>query len=222
LNAGVHHYEEIDSTQRVARELADGGAPHGTVVRAEAQTAGRGRRGRVWAAEPGRNLLLSIVLRPPVPLREAPLLTLGAAAGLAEVFDVRVKWPNDLVDGDGRKLGGLLGELEARGDRVDYVILGLGLNVNQVEFPDLPGATSLARLAGGPVDREEAFELAVRAMLAWSGHPDRLTLWRRRAHTLGRRVRVGGLEGVATGLRDDGALLVDGHPVHTGELDGAG
>lgn len=217
---GVHHLDAVDSTQRVARELAEAGAPHGTVVRAEVQTAGRGRRGRVWSAAPGENLLLSVVLRPSIPLREAPLLTLGAAAGLAEVFDVRVKWPNDVVDAEGRKLGGLLGEVEARGERVDFVVLGLGLNVNQVAFPGLPQATSLAALTGAPVDREEAFELAVRAILAWSTHPDRLTLWRRRAHTLGRRVRVGGLEGVATGLREDGALLVDGRPITTGELDG--
>jgi BirA family biotin operon repressor/biotin-[acetyl-CoA-carboxylase] ligase len=213
----VHRYASVDSTQRVARELADDGAPHGTVVRADAQTDGRGRRGRTWDAEPGANLLLSLVLRPRVALREAPLLTLGAAAGLALALDVRVKWPNDLVDPDGRKLGGLLGEVEGDGEHVRFVVLGLGLNVNQVAFLDLPNATSLA-LLGGPRDREEVFDLAVRAMLAWCAHAGRLDLWRQRAHTLGRHVRIGDVEGTATGLRDDGALLVDGRPVTTGEV----
>lgn len=214
----VHRHAVVDSTQRVAKELAAAGAPHGTVVVAEAQTAGRGRLGRTWRSPPGRNLLFSMVLRPDVPAREVPLLTLGAAAGLAVAFDVRVKWPNDLVDRDGRKLAGLLGEVELEGDRVRFVVLGVGLNVNQVDFPpELPNATSLARL-GGPRDREEVLETAVRAILAWSTHPGRLDLWRRRAHTLGRRVRVGEVEGIATHLRDDGALVVDGQPVTVGEL----
>lgn len=214
----VHRHDEVDSTQRVARALAEGGAPHGTVVVAEHQRAGRGRLDRRWLSPPGQNLLLSVVLRPEVPAREVALLTLGAAAGLAVAFDVRVKWPNDLVDRAGHKLGGLLGEVELEGDRARFVVLGLGLNVNQVDFPpELPAATSLARLSG-PQDREAVLETAVRAILAWSTHPDRLDLWRSRAHTLGRRVRVGGLEGVATHLRDDGALIVDGQPVTVGEL----
>lgn len=157
------------------------------------------------------------MLRPAVPLKEAPLLTLGAAAGLALALDVWVKWPNDLVDREGHKLGGLLGEVEADGDRVRHVILGLGLNVHQREFPGLPNATSLTHLFG-PQDRAEVLDRVVRAVLAWSNHPDRLDLWRRRAHTLGRRVRIGEIEGKATGLRDDGALLVDGQPITTGEV----
>lgn len=215
----VHRHAEVDSTQRVAKDLAAAGAPHGTVVVAEAQTAGRGRRGRIWSSPPGQNLLFSVVLRPDVPAREVAMLTLGAAAGLAVAFDVRVKWPNDLVDRDGHKLAGLLGEVELDGDRVRFVVLGVGLNVNQVDFPpELPNATSLARL-GGPRDREEVLETAVRAILAWSTHPGRLDLWRSRAHTLGRRVRIGEVEGVATHLRDDGALIVDGQPVTVGEIE---
>lgn len=214
----VERHGEVDSTQRLARERAFAGAPHGTVVVAEAQTAGRGRRGRVWQAAPGENLLFSIVLRPAVPAREAPLLTLGAAAGIAEALDVRVKWPNDLVDPEGRKLGGLLGELELDGDRVRHVVLGVGLNVNQRTFPpELPLATSLAR-RDGPQDREEVLDRVVRAILAWSAHPDRLDLWRRRAHTLGRVVTVGEVTGTASGLRDDGALIVDGVAITTGEV----
>ena len=214
----VHRHVELASTQDTAREMAADGAPHGTVVVADHQTAGHGRRGRRWVGEPGANLLLSWVLRPDLPLREAPLLTLGAAAGLAQALDVRVKWPNDLVDADGHKLGGLLGEVEADGDRVRHVILGLGLNVNQICFPDLPNATSLARLFG-PQDREEVLDRVVAAVLAWSTHPGRLDLWRQRAHTLGRRVRIDGREGTATALRADGALIVDGQAITTGEVE---
>jgi biotin-(acetyl-CoA carboxylase) ligase len=97
-------------------------------------------------------------------------------------------------------------------------VLGLGLNVNQTSFPDsLPNATSLA-LEFGAQDREQVLARVVSAILFWHEHPDRLVLWRRRAHTLGRVVEVAGRRGVATGLRDDGALLVDGEPVLTGEV----
>lgn len=225
----IHHHAEVDSTQRLARELAAAGAPHGEAVVAAAQTAGRGRLGRVWQSEPGENLLMSVVLRPPGPVREAPLLTLGAAAGLAVTFGLRVKWPNDLVAGDGRKVGGLLAELETQGDRIAWVIVGLGLNVNQRRFPEGLSAASLALLgdegldvadwrAGDRLDVAAVADSALRAILAWSAHPDRLHTWRRQAHTLGRRVRVAGREGLATGLTDDGALLVDGVPVTTGEV----
>jgi BirA family biotin operon repressor/biotin-[acetyl-CoA-carboxylase] ligase len=238
----VLRFGEVDSTQRVAREQAEAGAPHGTVVVAEAQTAGRGRLGRTWVAAPGESLLLTVVLRPPGPARDAPLLTLGAAAGIARALRVWVKWPNDLVDGEGRKLGGLLAEMEVaeRGPGggeptgIRYVLLGLGLNVEQRAFgPELPNATSLALVrgeagtlgdpaapgAGRGVDRDALLESVVDAILGWSGHPGRLDLWRERSGTLGRRVRVGGVEGVATALRDDGALVVGGVAVTAGEVE---
>ncbi len=219
----------VDSTQQVARELADAGAAHGTAVVAHAQRAGRGRLGRSWESPPGDNLLMSIVLRPRGPITEAPLLSLGAAAGLAVVFGLGVKWPNDLVVRDGRKVGGLLAELDADGTRVRHVILGLGLNVNAAPA-HLP-ATSLAALgAAGEVDVADWLEgarldvakvadAARRAILAWSEHPRRLDVWRERSSTLGRRVRIGGREGVAQALRDDGALILDGEPVLTGDVE---
>lgn len=216
----IHFVGEVDSTQRLAREAAVGGAPHGTAFVASAQLAGRGRLGRSWQSEPGQNLLLSVVLRPDVPVAEAPLLSLGAAAGLAITFDLRVKWPNDLMSADGRKVGGLLAELDVRGDRVGFVILGLGLNVNQLEFPGL-AATSLRALGGGgeAINLEGVAETARKAILAWSTHPARLDEWRRVSHTLGRRVRVGDREGIATAIRDDGALIVGGEAVLTGDVE---
>ncbi len=214
----LHRFDCVDSTQRVARALADDGAPHGAVILAEEQTAGRGRLDRRWVSPRGENLTFSVVLRPRIRLRDAPLLTLGAAAGLAVALDLRVKWPNDLVTGEGKKLGGLLAELEMDGAEVRYVVLGVGLNVNQTQFPEaLPNATSLA-LVHGAADREDVLERAVAAILAWTTHPDRLDLWRQMAQTLGRWVRIGNVEGIATDLRDDGALIVGGVPVLTGEL----
>lgn len=214
----VHRYDTVDSTQRVARELAEAGAPHGSVVLAEVQTAGRGRLDRRWWSAPGENLTFTVILRPRASLRDAPLLTLGAVAGLAVSFDLRVKWPNDLVTRTGRKVAGILAEADTQGERLSAVLLGVGLNVNQVVFPsELPNAASLAT-EQGPQDREQVLEQAVAAILAWSDHPDRLQAWRQRSYTLGKQVRIGAIEGIATGLRDDGALMVDGVPVTSGEI----
>lgn len=223
----VHRYDAVDSTQRVARELALTGAPHGTVVLAERQTAGRGRMDRSWSSEPRLDLTFSLILRPGGRLAEAPLLTLGAAAGLAEALDLRVKWPNDVVTPEGRKVAGLLAEVEAAGaeDRVQYVILGVGLNVNRRDFADLPNATSLALHAESEddLDRDAIFARAHAGLLAGAEGPGRLERWHRVAHTLGKHVTIHGtangtVSGVATELRDDGALVVGGVVVTTGEI----
>ncbi len=228
----VIRVDTVDSTQTLAKALAADGAPHGLVVRAERQTAGRGRLGRAWESEPGDGLLFSVILRPGCVLRDAPLLTLGAAAGLALALGVQVKWPNDLVVGEPgsapRKLGGLIGEADVGPDqRVAHVVLGVGLNVLQRRFPGhLPQATSLWRERPAParatLDREQVFADAVAAILQWHAHPARLDLWRTCSHTLFENVRLdtgrGTVAGVATGLGDDGALLVDGQPIYVGEI----
>ncbi len=221
----LHRYDTVDSTQRVARELAWTGAPHGTVVLAERQIAGRGRMDRTWSSEPSLDLTFSVILRPGGRLAEAPLLTLGAAAGLAEALDLRVKWPNDIVTAEGRKVAGLLAEVEAAGheDRVQYVILGVGLNVNRRAFEGLPHATSLALLAGSDLDREAVLARAHMGILAGAEPAGRLDRWRRHAHTIGQHVTIHGtahgtVSGLATELRDDGALVVDGFAVTTGEI----
>ncbi len=220
----IRFFDEVDSTQRLAREAARAGAPHGSAFVARAQSSGRGRLGRVWESEPGENLLMSVVLRPDVPVAEAALLSLGAAAGLALTFGLRVKWPNDLVSRGGLKVGGLLAELDADGPHVGFVILGLGLNVNQRSFGDFP-ATSLRNLVEGneiegvELDVPAVAERARSAILGWCTHPARLEEWRRVSHTLGRVVRVDGREGLATELRADGALIVGGEAVLTGDVE---
>lgn len=217
---------ETDSTNRVARAAAaawPGPPTPGPLVVADHQTAGRGRLGRTWAAPPGQDLLFSLVLRPAIPAAEAPRAVLVWAAAMAEALGVFVKWPNDLVDAAGHKLGGVLAELElAPGPTptIAHIVLGVGVNVNTTDFPGLPGATSLARLRGARVDRASTLAALVAAIEAAPlTAADPLAPWRARSFTLGRRVRVNGREGLATGLRDDGALLVDGAPVLTGDVE---
>ena len=170
VNRQVEFLERCDSTNRVARQLLQKGAGPGLLVAAEAQSAGRGRQGRVWQSEPGSNLLFSLVLAPKVsPERMARCVLIWAAA-MAEVLDCRLKWPNDLQDPEGRKLGGILSELyvhDGNGAEAWWVILGVGLNVNQRDFPGLPDATSLCRLRGHAIHRSDLLQTMVQALESW-------------------------------------------------------
>ena len=220
LGREVTFFEECGSTNAEARRLASAReTPGGTLVVADGQTAGRGRLGRQWESGVGENLLFSLVLCPEVPPQLAPVCVLAWAAAMAEVLDCQVKWPNDLMTANGHKLGGILAELSAEAERVRFVVLGVGINVNQTAFPGLPLATSLARETGESHDRARLLARLVEAVEAveTTGQPD-LSLWRARSHTLGRRVRVGDVEGIATDVRDDGALMVDGHPILAGDV----
>ena len=138
------YYDEIESTNAEAKSLANRGAPEGTVVIAEAQTAGRGRLGRRWTSPAGKGLLFSVLLRPSLPMNEVHLLTLVAACAAAEAIEslaaapVTIKWPNDLFIGD-RKVGGILMQVTGEQDEVDWVVVGIGVNVN-TEYSELPVA----------------------------------------------------------------------------------
>jgi BirA family biotin operon repressor/biotin-[acetyl-CoA-carboxylase] ligase len=216
----VRFHERCGSTNAEARQWLSTHPDAPLIVVADAQDAGRGRRGRAWTSEPGANLLFSLVLRPPVPPQQAPRCVLAWAAAMAGVLDVSVKWPNDLVTAEGAKLGGILSQLDAEGDRVRSIILGVGINVNQRDFPELPNATSLARIRGEVQDRAALLAKLVDAIEAvdTAAGPS-LAPWRARSHTLGRRVRVGEISGTATALREDGALIVDGQPVLAGDVE---
>ncbi len=226
----VHHHQSCGSTNRLARDLARQ-TPRGValpLVVADHQTAGRGRRGRSWNAAAGQNLLFSVVLRPDLPPSRIPRVVLAWAAAMAEVLDVSLKWPNDLVvpEGQGmRKLGGILAALET-GPAESFssgpvsVVFGVGINVGQTTFADLPHATSLALLGRPTCDRARILGDLVRAIDAVDVH-DRSLLdpWRRRACMLGRKVRIGDVMGVAEGVREDGALIVSGRPVLAGDVE---
>lgn len=224
--------DDVDSTQRVARALIAEGAPHGTLVVARRQHAGRGRLARTWHSEPG-GLWLSMVVRGVLPAATAPRLTLGAAALALEALDelgahASLKWPNDLVLphrmpvarlGPWRKLGGLLLEgVELDGALVRAAVLGLGLNVRApaggfaADLADI--ATSLEH-AGVDVEVDEVLHalaprLHQRLLDALDDHAFGAVLAtaRARSATVGRRVEVEGVIGVAEALADDGALCV--------------
>jgi BirA family biotin operon repressor/biotin-[acetyl-CoA-carboxylase] ligase len=137
----IYHFFKIDSTNAVALRLGHEGEPHGTVVIAEEQTAGRGRARRVWHSEKTSGIYLTVLLRPPMPPQQAPLITM--AAGLAARDAVAeltgllpdLRWPNDLLIG-GKKAGGILTEMHAEPDRVHFVIVGVGINVNHTRMPE--------------------------------------------------------------------------------------
>jgi len=234
--------DTTDSTNARAKEMAESGAPHGTVVVADAQTAGRGRLGRRWVSPPGRNIYVSILLRPDLANALAPTLSLVAGVAVAdavETFDVpaALKWPNDLYV-DGRKAAGILAEMASGADRVRYVVVGVGINVNlaEDEIPaELRGrATSLRIHAGRAVSRVEllarlldGFAHRYEEFLA-RGFAAAQPEWEKRDFLRGRRVRLrrAGRDdwGAVRGVDRDAALLFlpDGaetvERVHSGEI----
>jgi len=231
-----------DSTNRAAMEMAENGAKHGTVVVADAQTAGRGRMGRRWVSPAGKNLYVSLLLRPSVPTVDAPRLALVAGVALAEAVEAMgvpasLKWPNDLYCEE-RKAAGILAEMASDPDGVRHVVIGVGLNVNMEEDdfpPDLRGtATSLRIRAGRAFRRVDVLARLLDACgtryaeFIGGGFASLREGWDRRDFLRGRRVllrRQGGEEwGTADGLDTVGALrfLPDGGPaiesVQSGEI----
>jgi BirA family transcriptional regulator, biotin operon repressor / biotin---[acetyl-CoA-carboxylase] ligase len=199
------HYRLTDSTNERAKELAAAGAAHGTLVTADEQSAGRGRQGRVWTAPARSAVLMSVVLR---ELDER--LPLAAAVALCEALPVtaKIKWPND-VWLDGRKLAGIL--VEGR-PQEGWAVLGIGLNVTTSEFPsDLADSATSLRLAGIEETTEGVLPALLRSLGTWVGAPPERVLgaWRERDALRGQRVRWTGGDGVASGIDDSGALVVE-------------
>ncbi len=226
LGQVIHWYEELGSTSDRAKELADAGAEHGEVVIAEAQTAGRGRRGRTWVSPPRKNLYFSVVLRPELPPARAAELTLVGSIAICDALrqagvDAGIKWPNDLL-ASGRKIGGILTELAAEPDRVHWVVLGVGVNVNAraADFPpELAGeATSVLLERGQAAPRALLAAACFTALEGWidrhaeEGFGVIREAWRERSVTLGREVVVKAdgrdVSGTAEDIDDAGALLV--------------
>lgn len=223
-------FPSLPSTQDWVRHWARLGAAEGLVVQAGEQTAGRGRLDRSWWSPPGTGLYLSILLRPDIPLIQTAQLTMlvslaaiDACRAVAQV-DPRPKWPNDLLLA-GRKLAGVLTEIEANGDRLHYAIIGLGLNVS-MSFANTPlaeTAISLAEAGGRDIgDREIGVEAVRDAFLTslearyrrFQAGEAPVAEWQERLEPVGRRVRIHqpdqpDLVGVARGVHPDGALLVD-------------
>jgi BirA family biotin operon repressor/biotin-[acetyl-CoA-carboxylase] ligase len=227
----IHYYDEVDSTQRVAAELARGGAAHGTVIIADRQTAGRGRLGRKWHSPPGVNLYTTVILRPRMPLAEVPRLSLVAGVAAAEALEgaapglVALKWPND-VWLDSRKAGGIIAEAitdAQNAGALRCVLLGIGLNLN-LALSDIAAelrrtATSVLIATGRKCSREQMaarlFSLldsrytAVEA----AGFAGVRSAYERYFALTGRRVAVlngsESISGVVRGIDDDGALIME-------------
>jgi len=220
-------YDSIPSTNMVAMELASKGCPDGTVVISDAQTAGKGRLGRSWISPPGKNLYLSIILRPALSPRDATALTLLAAVACtsairsATSLAASIKWPNDLIVGQ-RKLGGILTEIKADIDHIIYAIVGIGINVN-LNAEDMPEeikaiATSIFVETGGHFSRSDLAGAILLEFDKWYGHLLRkgkkvvADEWLTLSSTIGKRVRAAAVnqtfEGVAEGIDDDGLLIL--------------
>lgn len=221
-------YKEItDSTSLDVKRLAEQGSMEGTVVYADVQTAGKGRRGRSWQSEKGENLLFSILLRPDMEPDKAPRITLLMALAVTKVlreayeFDAKIKWPNDVVV-NGKKVCGILTEMFLKGCSVDYIIVGTGINVNQTMIPeDLKmSATSLFLEKGNLFSREEilnrvllAFEQYYEEFLKKGSLEDIVPRYNEWLVSLNAEVRVldpkGEYSGIARGINAGGELLVE-------------
>lgn len=220
------YYDEVGSTNDVAAALAAAGEPEGTAVVAASQTHGRGRRGRAWCSPPGAGLYVTVILRPPSSV--APLVTLtggvAAAEGIrrATGLPVELKWPNDLVVGrPWRKLGGLLAEASSAAAAVEWVVLGIGVNLRAAPWPPEVArvATAIEVELGRPVDPASVLVEVLAALRIWYTHlvsggaPAVLARWQDLAP--GCRDRPvewesaeGRRRGVAAGIDADGALCV--------------
>jgi BirA family biotin operon repressor/biotin-[acetyl-CoA-carboxylase] ligase len=224
----LHHYFKIGSTNTAAMEAASAGAPEGSVFLAEQQTAGRGRGGHSWHSAQSDGIYCSVILRPALPPSEALILSL--AAGLAVQAAVKqidagvhvdLKWPNDLLIG-GKKFCGILTEMNAEATRVRYIVVGIGINVNQRKFPaELSEvATSLRMSTGREWSRVELCAALLKSLDgeyrdflgAADGHDSILRCFEQRSSSVrGQRVRIeenGGFEGVTDGLDSRGFLRV--------------
>jgi BirA family biotin operon repressor/biotin-[acetyl-CoA-carboxylase] ligase len=226
----VHRLAAVVSTNDAARDLARRGAPHGTAVLAEEQTGGRGTKGRRWHSPPGLGLYVSFLARFPADRPDIPLPLLPLAAGVAAAeaveaasgIEVRLKWPNDLLQA-GRKLGGVLVESVSAGSGPRFAVVGIGINVGhgEADFPeDLRSrATSLRLAAGRPSDGGEVFAALCRALDNWYNALTRgeagsivEAFENRSAFSPGERIRVTTASGVSRGtyrgLDARGRLLV--------------
>ena len=225
-----YHYETLDSTNKKAKELAETGCPHGTLVTATGQEAGVGRRGRSWSSESGQGIYMSLVLRPDLPTDRASMLTLIAAMAVSKaVYEIVrdsnifpfIKWPNDIVI-HGKKICGILTEMSIKNGKIDYVIIGIGVNVHNREFPPEIAhmATSIELETGHEVAREclipmilQQFEKYYDVFMQEQDFSLLQEEYQQMSANKGRKVTVldpaGEFEGTARGITSLGELIVD-------------
>lgn len=239
---GYFYYRKIDSTNNRALELAADGYPEGTVVVAETQTAGRGRRGRTWYSPPRHGIYLSVILRPQLPVREIPRVSLVVGVAVAETLETEfqlpacIKWPNDILINN-RKVAGILSEVVTSSEGVDYIVTGIGLNINN-PLEDFPGdlrtaPTSVMAENEIPVSRVRVLRSLLMRLenryyqLLGGDFNGILNKGKSLSMVLGQEVKYDRLGGLAVGqavdIDDNGFLLVKDksgkiHTVTSGEV----
>jgi len=215
----IKYFKEISSTMDVARELAQTGCPHSTVVIADRQVKGRGRLKRTWVSEKG-GLYFTLVLRPQLSPLESYKVNFLASLVLAKTLrqkysiNAGVKWPNDILVG-GKKISGILSEMETQTDRIDYINLGMGINVNNDPSGVEPKATSVKKILNRNVSRKDLltdFLNEFEARLCTVATDDVIFQWKQHTVTLNQKVRIVThhevSEGIAIDVDQNGALLL--------------
>lgn len=242
LGRKIHFEDAVTSTQKIAHQLAYDGVPEGTLVVAEEQTSGRGRLSRAWYSPKYTGVWMSLILRPNLPPAKAPQLTLLTAVAITQAIEELtglrpdIKWPNDILINK-KKTVGILTEMQAEADKINSVIIGMGINVNQSleQFPkELHSiATSLSIELGEKVNRAELiqtilmkFENLYQKYLQHGFYPIKL-LWESYAISIGKRIIArtitGTLEGKAKGITEDGVLMLEDdqevvHYIHSADI----
>ncbi|MBA3036751.1 MAG: biotin--[acetyl-CoA-carboxylase] ligase [Desulfobacterium sp.] len=217
--SSIHYFTETSSTMDAARDLARKGCPHYTIVIAGRQKKGRGRLSRVWLSSEG-GLYFTLVLRPDIPSAHASRITFLASVVLAETIrklyniDAKVKWPNDILVG-GKKISGMLSEMEAEADMVSFINIGIGINLNNDPTAKEPGATSLKKLKGKEFLRKELLSVFLdefEKRLDTKSFDDVISKWKQYTMTLNQPVKIvttrDTYEGIAVDVDENGALIL--------------
>ncbi|MBA2173899.1 biotin--[acetyl-CoA-carboxylase] ligase [Halobacillus locisalis] len=221
----LYHYDQVESTQDIVHQMAKQGKPHGTVVIADEQVKGKGRMAREWHSPQGKGIWMSILLRPPLPPVQAPQITLLTATVLAEMvaaestLDPQIKWPNDILVNH-KKVSGILTEMQAEQDRIQYIVLGIGMNVNQ-DAVDLPPAiahkaSSLKEESGMEWNIQRTIQSILRTFETTydqfidKGFEQVKAKWEHYGYRIGERVTISTMrdtwEATLIGIESDGAL----------------
>lgn len=227
LGQHIHYFDRVESTQKVANDLANNGAVEGTIVVADEQTMGRGRLARQWHSPKYTGIWMSLILKPNLPIHKAPQLTLLTAVAVVQAISevagisAEIKWPNDILV-SGKKATGILTEMQAEADGIHSIVIGIGINVNQ-DAEDFSEdireiATSLSIESGKKHQREEMIcsvldkiEKLYNVYIT-SGFSPIKTLWESYAVSIGKQITAttmnSKIRGIALGITDDGVLLL--------------
>ncbi len=228
IGKNIHYEESVESTQKIAHRVSYEDAPEGTVIIAEEQRSGRGRMDRKWHSPKYTGIWMSLILRPNIPLSKAPQLTLLAAVAIVQAIEEHsdltpeIKWPNDILI-NGKKVTGILTELQAEADRINSVIIGIGMNVNQTkeDFPDdlQEIATSLTIEKGETISRAELIRLiffkleTLYLLFLEKGFKPIKLLWESYAISIGKQITartvLTTIVGKAMGITEEGVLKIE-------------